>query len=281
MINSRSDRNRFFLVATIVLISTVWTPDSISADWSTTELHYQYGNLKKAYQGGGSAADTNGSSVLTFQHSSGWKYGDNFFFVDYTNYGRTDSEAQNDILDDDEMYGEFYANFSLKKITGYEIKFGPVDDIGLVAGLNFAAEIDTLYYMPGFRLVFDLPGFNFANLDITARIQDGPTKFSVKESDSYMLDFSWAYPFAVGKTQWSIEGHVEYTHVADQSISGISIEDRESWLLAQVQIRLDVGHFWGNPEQLYLGMEYQYWRNKLGDPDTDESVPQLLIAWRF
>lgn len=270
-----------FFVAAGLLIAVFSAPSALAADWSTTELHYQYGNLQKAYQGGGSAADTNGTSVLTFQHTSGWKYGDNFFFVDHSSYGKTDVDSQNSTPPEDELYAEYYANFSLKKITGHNFNLGFIDDIGVVAGFNFVPEIDTIYYLPGFRLVFDIPGFNFANLDITARIQDNTTSFSVKEKDTYMLDFSWAYPFAIANTRWSVEGHVEYTHAAEQSINGISIDDRESWLLAQAQVRLDIGHFWGNPDQLFLGMEYQYWRNKLGDPDTDESVPQLLIAWRF
>lgn len=279
--NFKSSQDWVFLPAITMLTLFFWSPGAFSADWSTTELHYQYGNLKKPYQGGGSAADTKGTPVLTMQHSSGWKYGDNFFFVDYSRYGRTDAETESAVLANDELYAELYANFSLNKITGYEFDLGPVDDIGLVAGLNFAPEIDALYYLPGFRIVFDIPGFDFANLDITARIQDGPTKLSVKEEGSFMLDFNWAYPFIIAESRWSIEGHVEYTHMSEQSIHGVVIDDRESWLLTQVQVRLDIGHFLGSPDQLFAGMEYQYWRNKLGDPDTDESVPQLLIAWRF
>lgn len=279
--NNKLNQSRVLLLAAVICTTTFWASNAFAENWSITELHYQYGNLKKPYQGGGSAADTGGTSVLTFQNTSGWKYGDVFFFADYSKYGKTDVETENSVLANDEIYAELYANFSLKKMTGYEFNLGIIDDIGLVAGLNFAPEVDALYYLPGFRLVFDLPGFRFANLDITARIQDGTSKFSVKEKDSYMLDFSWAYPFAIANTRWSIEGHVEYTHMAEQSMTGIPIENRESWLLAQVQFRLDVGHFWDSPDQLFFGMEYQYWRNKLGDPDTDESVPQLLIAWRF
>ena len=279
--NIKLKQSRFFLLATAIATSAFWAPSTFSADWSSTELHYQYGNLKKAFQGGGSASETGGTSVLTMQHTSGWKYGDNFFFVDHSSYGQTDVDNQNSTPSQSELYAEYYANFSLKKITGHDFKLGFIDDIGLVAGLNMAPEIDALYYLPGVRLIFDIPGFNFANLDITARIQDGPTRFSVKEKDTYMFDFSWAYPLAIARTRWSIEGHVEYTHAAEQSINGVRIDDRESWLLAQVQFRLDMGHFWGNPDQLFLGMEYQYWRNKLGDPDTDERVPQLFLAWRF
>lgn len=279
--NTKSTKRRCFILAAAMLSASFGASSTFSADWSNTELHYQYGNLKKAFQGGGSASETSGTSVLTLQHSSGWKYGDNFFFVDHSSYGKTDFEAQNNSPSDDELYAELYSNFSLGKITGKDFGFGFVDDIGLLAGVNLVPEIDTIYYLPGVRLTLDLPGFSFANLDITARIQDNTTKFAVKEEQTYMLDFSWAYPFAMAKAKWSFEGHVEYTHAADQSVHGIGIAKRDSWLLAQTQLRLDVGNFWGNPEQLFVGVEYQYWRNKLGDPNTNENVPQFLMVWRF
>lgn len=175
---------------------------------------------------------------------------------------------------DDEPCAGFYAIISLKKITGFELSVGVIDDVGLVAGFNIAQEIDALYYLPRFRLTFDIPGFNLANLDITSRIQDGPTKLPVKEEDTYMLDCNWAYPFATAETRWSVAGHVQYTHSADQSINGISVDDHISWLLAQARFRLNTGHYLDSPDKRYVDMEYQYWRNKQCDPDTDERVPQ-------
>lgn len=50
-----------------------------AAEWSNTELHLQYGNLDVPTFAGGGDAD---HFIVTFQHASGWKYGDNFFFVD-------------------------------------------------------------------------------------------------------------------------------------------------------------------------------------------------------
>ena len=36
----------------------------------------------------------------------------------------------------------------------------------------------------------------------------------------------------------------------------------------------------GHSNQLFLGVEYQYWQNKLGTP-TDENVAQLWVMWRL
>ncbi len=65
---------------------------------------------------------------------------------------------------DDEPCAGFYAIISLKKITGFELSVGVIDDVGLVAGFNIAQEIDALYYLPRFRLTFDIPGFNLGNV---------------------------------------------------------------------------------------------------------------------
>lgn len=262
-----------------------------AADWSTTEMQLQYGDLKQPFQGGGSDSKTDGTSIVTLQHASGWKYGDNFFFFDYLNYGKTNVDEAVGNPHKTEIYGEWYSNFSLGKITGNDVGFAFVKDIGVIAGFNFAPEVNTHYYLPGVRFSLDLPGFAFANLDVTAYIQDSRSNFggdfSISEDDSYMVDFNWAYPFKIGSTSWSIEGHVEYIGGADtkEFVSGVGqvgTGKRESWILAQPQLRLDLGEvMYGQTGQLFVGIEYQYWDNKLGDKDTNESVVQALAVWRF
>ncbi|MEH6591889.1 MAG: nucleoside-binding protein [Halioglobus sp.] len=268
-----------------------FTMTTQAADWSTTEMQLQYGDLKKPFQGGGSASETGGTTIITLQHASGWKYGDNFFFFDYLNYGQTDVDEIDDNPKQTELYGEWYSNFSLGKMTGNDLSFLFVKDMGIIAGFNFAPEVDTNYYLPGVRFALDLPGFAFANLDVTAYIQDSSSNVgggvSLKDDDSYMVDFNWALPFTLGSTKWSLEGHVEYIGGADQDVivSGIGKVDqgkRESWILAQPQLRLDLGDILYNQEgQLFVGIEWQYWQNKLGDKDTDENVIQALAVWRF
>ncbi len=190
----------------------------------------------------------------------------------------------------DELYGEWYSNFSLGKITGNDLSFAFVKDLGIIAGFNFAAEVNTVYYLPGVRFALDIPGFAFANLDVMAYIQDGTSNYAdgttIKEKDSYAIDFNWTYPFTIGSTNWTIEGHVEYIAGADNEINipgvGIVEDKRSSWVLAQPQLRLDVGELiFSKKDKLFAGIEYQYWRNKLGDSKTKENVAQLLLVWRL
>lgn len=54
------------------------------------------------------------------------------------------------------------------------------------------------------------------------------------------------------------------------------------WILGQPQFRYDLGNApWNKPEQLYVGVEWQFWINKLGDKGTDENAVQALGVWRF
>ena len=242
---------------------------SYAETWSTTELHIQYGELEQTGTDGGTADTT----ITTLQHAGGWEYGDNFFFFDHSNYNsnKNGSNPFNPGSDGTEIYGEWYSNFSLGAITDSEIKFGPVKDIGIIAGFNYAPEVDAWWFLPGVRFALDLPGFAFANLDVTAFLNhssadSSATDFKIfDEGESFMVDFNWALPFEVGSTSWSLEGHIEYIDGRTQ-VNTFGTTELEYWVLAQPQLRFDLGKAMGNkPSQLFIGIEYQYWKNKQGE----------------
>ncbi len=67
-----------------------------------------WGNLDVPTFAGGGDSD---HLIYTLQHASGWKYGDNFFFIDVL-------DARGSGFQDFDLYGEWYSNFSLGKVTG-------------------------------------------------------------------------------------------------------------------------------------------------------------------
>ena len=147
----------------------VLTVNSVSAEtWSNTEVQLQaFGELERVGTGG--TADT---TIITLQHAGGWEYGDNFFFIDHSRYN-VNNDANFPVEDSSEFYGEWYSNFSIGAITGKKLAFGPVKDVGIVAGANFAPEIDSMWLLPGVRFALDLPGFAFAQVDITGYTHQG------------------------------------------------------------------------------------------------------------
>jgi nucleoside-specific outer membrane channel protein Tsx len=250
--------------------------------WGNTEVQLQaLGELERVGTGG--TADT---TIITFQHAGGWEYGDNFFFMDYSRYS-VNNDANFPVSDSSELYGEWYSNFSLSAITGNDLSFGPVKDIGLVAGFNYAPEVDSAWVLPGVRFALDLPGFAFAQIDVTGYMHQGggsadSSVFTVVDEDSsFMIDFAWAYPFKIGSTSWSFEGHAEYIDGRTQ-VNNFGTTELESWILIQPQVRLDVGELMGTPSnRLFAGIEYQYWKNKLGTKGVDDNTVQFLAVWRF
>ncbi|MDP5291162.1 nucleoside-binding protein [Oceanimonas sp. CHS3-5] len=244
---------------------------AFAADWSTTELHYQLGNLKQ--QPFGPSADRKSTTnIYTLQHASGWKYGDNFFFVDYSDW--KDDQRQRD------WYGEGYFNFSLGKISGRELSFGPVKDVGIVLGVNAGGDSKVRKYLPGIQLALEVPGAAFFNTLITAYIDDNVGVAgggSPKESDSWMLDTAWAFPFGIGNHDFSLEGHLEYIGSRHNEFG----DKVKAHVLAQPQLRYDLGKtLFNEPQRLFVGVEYQYWHNKYGSSVTESAV-QGLAVWRF
>jgi hypothetical protein len=249
------------LGATSILAGAFAIPAQ-AADWSTTEIHYQYGKLDSPFAGG--SADTH---IVTLQHASGYSFGDIFFFVDLLD----DDVADN--FNDKDAYGELYAAFSAGKIAG--AKFGgPIKDAGFVMGINYGADANVLKYLPGAYLDWNVPGFAFLRTQVTAYIDDSDG--IAAESDSWQFDVAWAYPFMAAGQRFSIEGHVEYTGERDGVFGKVN-----DWVLAQPQFRWDVGYaLTGKADQFFIGTEYQFWANKLGT-DVDESAFQALGVWRF
>ena len=136
----------FFSGRALVLLLYLWVPSVHAAEWNITELHLQYGNLDvPAFAGGGDADHL----IYTLQYASGWKYGDNFIFIDLL-------DARNSDFQDFDLYSEWYSNFSLGKLTGQKTGFGIVSDIGVLLGVNWARDAEVTKFLPGMRLSLDI-----------------------------------------------------------------------------------------------------------------------------
>jgi nucleoside-specific outer membrane channel protein Tsx len=256
----------------MLLLFCIRPPAVEAAEWSVNEVHFLYGTLDAPGFAGGGNADT---AVLTFQHSSAWKYGSNFLFIDYS------TDNKEDGINDEDFYGEWYAYFSMGKITGWDLMVGPLADLSLVAGINLGADANVRKFLPGIALHWNVPGFAFLNTQLEAYIDDSEgigSGGAPRESDSFIINVNWAYPFSISQAKVSIEGYVDLIGERDNELGS----ETSWWILGQPQIRLDLGHLlYGMANKLFIGCELEFWINKLGDPDVDELAPQALVVWRF
>ena len=250
----------------LVVPATLWTTPVFGQ--STTEGHVLYGSLKNPSFAGGGSTDT---WTATMQHASGWARGDLFFFFDMIN----PEDGSFDI------YGEAYVSLSLGKISRAPVSFGPIRDVSFLMGFNWAADANVRKYLPGVSVSWDMPGFLFLNTYITAFLDSSgglDSGGAPSETSSFMVDINWGYPFEFGKARFSIEGHVEYIGSRSNELG----EDVSWWINGQPQLRLDLGELlYGESGHLFIGAEYWFWVNKLGDDSTDDGAFQTLLAWRF
>ncbi len=228
-----------------------------------TEAHFQYGSLTNPF----TEAQTR-TVILTMQHASMWKYGDNFFFVDFIDDGGDDGFNEMD------AYGEWYSNFSLGKLSGRDLGFGPFADFGLFAGVGLGTDANFRQWLPGARIAWNLPGFVFLNTDLMLGIEGGrgldggsPPELEGR----FILDVNGLRPFSIAGQSFSITGHAEYAAATTDELG----DHVPASILAQPQLRWNVGG--GN---VHVGIEYQYWSNKLGT-DVTESTVQWLGVWQF
>lgn len=254
------------LVSSILMVGLLWPTQALA--WQINELQYQHGELDIIDPLGGGTQTTH---ILTVQHASGWAFGDNFFFADFSRARDTG----------DDVYLEGYAALRGSKLFDADLSFGPIADLGPVMGVNYGKVPKVRKYLPGIRLNWSIPGLTFLNTDFTAYLDDSAGLAdggAPAETNSFMVDVSWAWPLVFGRHRFSIEGHVEY-------IDGRRNEfgDRvERHVLGQPQFRYDIGNtLTHTPDTVFIGLEYQFWINKLGDAGTDEHAPQLLLVWRL
>lgn len=255
-----------------------------AADWSVTEIQYEHGYLLDPKFINGQNVDTHDSTpIVTLQHASGYSFGDVFFFIDFLNASRGPKYHFND----KDAYGEAYAYFSSAKILKADYGTGLVKDLGVVAGVNYGADPNVLKWLPGGYIDWNVKGFPYLRTQFTAYIDDStgqlPGTFNApKEGDSWQADISWIYPFLIGSQRFSFEGHVEYTAARRQYFAGGGVGKATDWVLGQPQLRWDVGYaLTGKKDQFFIGTEYQFWFNKLGVENSNESAFQALAVWRF
>ncbi len=226
---------------------------SQAAEWSTTNVQLLHG---EGYELG-----DNSMAILTLEHANGWKYGDNFFFLDVSNPASKGTG----------YYAEFSPRLSLGKISGKDMSFGIVKDV-LVAGTLEMGE-DLRAYLLGIGLALDLPKFAFADINLYYR--ESERDWLTTQTDAgAQVTIDWLLPFQVAGQKLAFEGFVDYAW-GEKGGSA----PKEDNLVAGPRLLIDVGNWFGAPGTLQAGVEYQIWRNKYGVKGFDEDIPQVMVKW--
>ncbi len=264
---------RFVRLVRRIMVSILILTAATSTASAQTEFHLQVGKLRNPFEQVKARQNVT-SLVLTVQQASQWKLGDSFFFLDYI------VDQKHDGFNDRDFYAEWYPTLNIGKLQQSGASLGLITDLAIIAGFNAGGDAKLFKFLPGFRASWDIPGFLFLNTDLTAYIDRsaGEDKGGApKEGHSFMFDVNWAAPFEIGNQSFAFMGHAEYIGSRSNELGG----RYDGSILAQPQFVWDLGRAMVNePNQLLVGIEYQYWRNKIGT-DVDENTVQFLVVWRL
>jgi len=235
--------------------------------WQSNSLTYLYGK--------NFAVNPENQQTFTYEHADGWKYGDNFVFLDYISYnGKKDGSLGNT-----STYGEISPRLSLGKIFDQTFQLGPITDVLLATTYEFGeGDVESYLIGPGFDL--KIPGFDYFQLNFYKRYNDGHRA----GYGAWQITPVWSYTIPVGKSDILIDGFMDW--VVDNKQSN-SKGDYHSNLHFNPQIKYDLGKALNLPDrQLYVGVEYDYWSNKYGindtrSFDTDQNTASLLVKVFF
>ncbi|MDG9884867.1 hypothetical protein N7650_18685 [Pseudomonas sp. GD04058] len=214
--------------------------------------------------------------TVTFEHASGWSFGDLFFFVDGIKYN---TEATNGAGDGHSFYGEFSPRLSFGKITGTDLSFGLIKDVLLSATYEFGEDdVDT--YLIGPAVDLNIPGFDYFQLNTYLRTPDGKRD----GKGVWQITPVWSYTVPVGNSNVVIDGFIDWVVDNDKSY--------HANFHFNPQIKYDLAKAMGWGEKFYVGVEYDYWSDKYGISHdsylgkevlggTNQSAISLLVKAHF
>jgi nucleoside-specific outer membrane channel protein Tsx len=262
MIMSAQTRTRHLLSLGAIAASLIGiTPLARAVDWSDTAVGFRYGTrFAEPYVG-----DDITKRVVNLTYVNGYKWGSNFLNVDLLSSDATDSNAE-------EAYLVYRHTLDLGKVTGADLGFGPVRGVGLTAGLDWNTKNDPGYgsrqrrWLLGPTLMLNVPGFLNVSLlaaqDSNQPAAGSPCNCRYSYKPQLVFNANWGLP--LGDTGVAFEGYMNFF-----SAKGIDEYGTHTAPQTDVDMSLmyDLGGAlgWGK-KSLRLGVAYQYWRNKFGQP---------------
>jgi nucleoside-specific outer membrane channel protein Tsx len=239
-----------------------------AADWSDTSIGFRTGSkFAEPFEG-----NNIHKNIFDLSHVSGYSYGSNFFNVDFLMSDKNDPAGAGSTNGAQETYIVYRHTLDLDKVLKMPLKFGPVRNFGITAGFDVNAKTDAGYNSKkrmavlGPTVMVDVPGFlNISLLELWESNAPYNT-FSGVSTPRYsykvhpMLTAAWGIPFGPG---FSFEGFANFIASKGTNEFGGPTATETN---IDAQVMYDLGALAGAKGKFKLGIEYQYWKNKFGNP---------------
>lgn len=268
-------------------------PAAHAADWSDTALSWRTGTaFREPFN-----PEHIKKNIFALTHVSGYKYGSNFFNVDFLQSDSKDPASLKQSSGAQEAYLVYRHTLDIGKLQGKELKFGAVRGVGLTLGFDWNTKNDVGYnsrkrmLVLGPTLMWDVPGHLNTSLLLLSESNAPSGAFppisNVNGRYSYklhpMLTADWGIPLA---DRWSFEGYANF--IASKGRDEVG-NDTGAETNIDMEIMYDLGAAMGHGKNsLKVGLEYQYWNNKFGNTSSTTggkgqraSTPMLRVEYHF
>lgn len=222
-----------------------------------------------AQTGGHFVLEPSRMQTLTLEQSTGWNFGDVYWFVDQSWY----RNGPDYLGHASSWYGEFSPRLSFSKLSGKAPGEGVIRDVLLAATLEQGRDARaSSAQLIGLGVDFNLPGMDYANANLYARKQVHEGDF-----DTWQLTLAGARHFNVGGQRFLIDGFIDYVAPGGSRHWNLHLSPQLKW---------DLGASRGAPDRWYAGLELHYWKHKFGvapsaGVDTTEQTAGLILQRRF
>ncbi|ALU91333.1 hypothetical protein [Herbaspirillum rubrisubalbicans] len=252
-------KGKYWMMAAVVA-SAASSMSAHALDWADNSIGYRYGTR---FAEPFNSQDIS-KNIINFQHASGYQYGTNFLNIDMLLSDHKDDNAR-------EFYVVYRNTLDIGKISGKDLSFGPARGVGLTLGFDWNTKNDNSYaskkrmWVVGPTLMMDVPGF--LNVSVLALFESNKP-IGVTGRYTYdthpMLNLSWGIP--LGGSGWAFEGYMNYIASKGKNEFGGPTSPEVNF---DGELMYDLGTTMGmTKNKLRVGLEYQYWRNKFGNPNT-------------
>ena len=227
-------------------------------------------------------AGTTPKNVLTFTHFDVWKYGTNFFNLDYLKATSSSTPTAQGTQGYSEMYGVLRSTFGFNEIFNTKaFAVGPLTDVSLLVGADLNTDNSKLNsekrsIEAGIQFSFMAPYKGFINLTPTVYKEWQHDGFSAIKGTNPSGDvdfdttwgFEWLYVQPLGFLPPSIPLTYKFfgtIHGEKGTGEGTAEAPRQVEYYLQQNLSLDVGKMLGQrPDLVSLWAGYRYWYNKFG-----------------
>lgn len=285
-------KNNFSVRSCILGVLSIATIGSAHAvTWSDTSIGYRYGtDFAEPFK----STDIT-KHIINLTHSSGYTYGTNFLNVDLLMSNDESNATQATGKGTQEAYVVYRNTVDLGKVLNKDFSTkGLVRGYGVTGGFDWNTKNDVYaskkrMWVLGPTVMFDVPN-GFFNLSAVALWESNdPSVDSGYNGGRYyykthpMLTGSWAV--GLGETPLSFEGYFNWIAAKGKNEYG-GVTKPEFNIDAMLMYDLS-GHVNLPKKTLRVGAEYQYWRNKFGNPTTTSdkgataSTPMVRAEYHF